>query len=74
MSLIGEVDAAPMDPWEQARFHAFALRDAMRQFDDSFWVAHVDANVRRDDSVICLYNKLGGRMEMLYRPGDLPTD
>lgn len=74
LSLISDVAAAPMDPWEQARFHAFALRDAMQQFKDPYWIAHVDSAARTSDTIIALYNPHGGRMEQLYRPGDLPGD
>ncbi|RYG55315.1 hypothetical protein EON80_30820 [bacterium] len=72
-ALITELPTMLMEPWDEVRFHAFALRDAMQKLESPFWVAHVDANVRRPDTVIHLFDR-GGRLEQIYRPGDLPTD
>lgn len=72
-ALIAELPSEAMEPWDEVRFHAFALRDAMQKLGNPFWIAHVDANVRRSDAVIHLYDPRG-RLEPIYRPGDLPTD
>lgn len=72
-ALISDLPSAPMSPFDEVRFHAFALRDAMQKAGYGQWTANVSAWVRTSDSVIYMHHGQG-RLEVLYRPGDLPTD
>lgn len=72
-AFLSDLPSEPIAPFDEVRFHAFALRDAMQKAGYGQWTATVSAWARTSDTVIYLHHAQGG-LEVLYRPGDLPTD